>query len=221
MSTPKNPVVAIDGPVAAGKSTVGQRVAQALGCPFVDTGLMYRAIAWLALQRGADLVDAPALTRLAEQADIRVDGPRVWVAGREVGGLLRTPEVDAASSRVAAIPGVRAAMVAKQRAIAAAGGVVMVGRDIGTVVLKDAPVKVYLSASPEERARRRYEETLQKGAPADRERVLADLRDRDRRDMERATSPLRPADDARIVDTDGLTLDQVVEQVLELVQAHA
>jgi cytidylate kinase len=217
----KNTVVAIDGPVAAGKSTVGQRVAQALGCPFVDTGLMYRAVGWLALQQGIDLADTASLTGLTEQADLRVDGSRVWVGPREIGGLLRTPEVDAAASRVASVPGVRAALVAKQRAIAASGGVVMVGRDIGTVVLKDAPVKVYLSASAEERARRRYEEMAAKGVASDRDRILTDLRDRDKRDMERETSPLHPAEDARIINTDDLTLEQVVERILALVQAHA
>lgn len=197
---------------------MGRRVAEALGWTFVDTGLMYRAVAWLAVKRGVGPEEAARLGELARQAVLVVEGDWVRVDGEEVGAALRDGDVEAAASRVASLPEVRAALVAKQREMAARGGVVMAGRDIGTVVLPEAPVKVYLSASPRERARRRYAELVERGRAVQEGEVLRDMLERDRRDMERELSPLRPAPDAHIIETDGLSMEQVVERILALVR---
>jgi cytidylate kinase len=212
--------IALDGPVASGKSAVGSRVARQLGYRFVDTGVMYRAITWLALERHMDLDDEAGLAALAESADLEIeydDAVRVLVDGAEVTDRLRSPEVGEAVSHVSRVAGVRRAMVALQRQLAAAGGVVMAGRDIGTVVLPNAPLKVYLDASPEERIRRRHEELLAGGKDATAEAVRQELALRDAIDSEREVSPLRPAADAIIIDTDHLTLDEVVAKIMELV----
>jgi cytidylate kinase len=217
--------IAIDGPVASGKSAVGSRVAHRLGYRFIDTGVMYRALTWLALERKLDLSDEAALSRMAAQAQIALTpGPpdepeaaRVLVDGADVTDRLRSPEVGEAVSLVSRVAGVRAAMVALQRRLAAEGGVVMVGRDIGTVVLPDAPLKVYLDASVEERVRRRHDELVAAGLRAAVEDVRRELALRDAIDSGRDVSPLRPAEDATIIHTDHLSLDQVVEQIMELV----
>lgn len=215
--------IAIDGPGASGKSAVGSRVAVALGVPFVDTGGMYRAITWLALQRGIPIADSAALAVLARAASIRVEAPppgsreyaTLLIDGLDATPHLREPEVERAVSPVSAVPEVRTVMVHLQRE-AARGDIVMAGRDIGTVVLPDAEVKVYLDASDTVRARRRLDEMRARGATADLDGVLADLHRRDGIDSTRATAPLRPAKDAEIISTDDLTIEQVVERVLAL-----
>ncbi len=219
-------IIAIDGPVAAGKTSVGRLLARRLRYHFVDTGLMYRAVTWLALQGNANLDDASALTDLARHAGIelkpaprRAGGSAVMADGQDITARLRTPRVERAVSIVSRVRGVRRALVRMQRRLARDGGVVMVGRDIGTVVLPRADVKVYLHASPEKRARRRCLELRQSGHGVSYTTVLKDIRRRDRLDSERAVSPLRQAPDARVVNTDGLTLEQVVDEILTLVAA--
>jgi cytidylate kinase len=210
------PVVAIDGPVASGKTTVGRALAARMGHRFVDTGLMYRAMALATLRSGTDPDDAPAVGALAERCVITISPPpeRLLLDGEDVTDALRTPEVEAAVSRVARISAVRAALVAAQRRLAAEGGVVMVGRDIGTVVVPDA-AKVYLDAPVDERARRRHAELAAAGKPDTLEAVRAGLEERDRLDSSRADSPLRAADDAMRVQTGGLDVEGVVARVLE------
>jgi cytidylate kinase len=218
--------IAIDGPAASGKSTVGARLAQELGYLYFDTGVMYRAVTWAALDRDIPIADEEAVTRLAEGIEIRVlrptadDGRQYTVLadGTDITWAIRSPEVNQGVSPVSAYPGVRAALTARQRAIGAAGGVVMVGRDIGTVVLPEAKIKVYLDASLHERARRRHLEDLRRGKQSDLAQVIQDLRRRDRIDSTRAAAPLRPADDAIILDSTNLTADQVVERILAMVR---
>jgi cytidylate kinase len=207
---------------------VGSRVATALGLPFVDTGAMYRAITWLALRRGIPITDIVALSALAHAAPIEVSTPppgsrefaTIRIGGLDATSHLREPEVEQAVSPVAAVPEVRAVMVQLQRR-AATGSIVMAGRDIGTVVLPDAEVKVYLDASPEERARRRVEELRRRGETSTFESVLDGLHRRDEIDSTRAVAPLKPAADAHVIDTDALTVDQVVERILGFVRERA
>ncbi len=214
----------MDGPAASGKSTIGLRLAHALGYTFFDTGVMYRAVAWLALQRGLDLLDESAVTKLAEEADLDIrpaskeDGRTsdVLADGRDITWEIRRPDVDANVSVVSAYPGVRRALSAQQRRIGLRGKIVMVGRDIGTVVLPEADLKIYLDASAEERARRRYDEIRARGEQADYEEVLSKVRERDRIDSTRAVAPLRPAADAVILDSDRLSADEVFVRVREL-----
>lgn len=205
--------IAIDGPVASGKSAVGGAVARKLGYRFVDTGMMYRAVTWQALERGIDTDDEAALAKLAEDAKIEVAEGRVLIDGVDTTGRLRSQRVGERVSLVSRVPGVRTAMVERQRLLAAEGGIVMAGRDIGTVVLPDAPLKVYLDASPEERVRRRHAELVGSASP---EQVREELALRDAIDKEREASPLRPANDAVIIDTGHLSLEQVVDRILEL-----
>ncbi len=219
-------IIAIDGPAASGKSTIGKRIAERLGYLFFDTGVMYRAVTWMALQSGIDLHDEGALTRLAEETPIEVapasrfDGRvcDVLVGGRDITWETRRPEVDSHVSLVSSYSGVRRALSAQQRRIGLRGCVVMAGRDIGTVVLPEADLKVYLDASAEERARRRYVELVARGEPADYQTILTAVLERDRIDSTRAVAPLRPADDAVIINTDGLTADQVFDRVWALCQ---
>jgi cytidylate kinase len=219
-------IITIDGPAAAGKSVLGQRLALKLGYLYFDTGVLYRAVAWLALKRGVKASDAAGLTRLAEQAYIGVSKPvsadgrqyTVTVNGTDVTWEIRGADVEAIVSPVAATPGVRQALRQRQRQIGLAGKVVMVGRDIGTVVLPEADLKVYLTASPEERARRRFLELRARGAPAELAAVRASIDERDRIDSQRAVAPLKPADDALVIDSDGLTIDgelAIVERYLK------
>jgi cytidylate kinase len=204
---------------------VGTRVAAALGLPFIDTGAMYRAVTWLALRRGVPVDDPAALATLVRSVSIAVAAPPpgsqeaavIRVDGLDAGPHLRDPDVERAVSLVSAVPAVREVMVQLQRQ-AVRGQVVMAGRDIGTVVLPDADLKVYLDASPEVRARRRMAELAHRGTAADYAAVLADLRQRDALDSTRAVAPLRPADDAVVIHTDPLTVDEVVARVLALVR---
>ena len=217
--------IAIDGPVAVGKTVVGRLLARRLGFRFLDTGVMYRAVTLAALERAVPLEDDAGLTRLAEEIAIEVletdAGHQVIVDGADVTGRLRTPDVEHGASVVSQVPGVREALVRKQRAMADAGWWVVVGRDIGTVVLPDVEVKLFLEASVEERARRRYEELHAKGANVDADVVRSELVERDQRDIHRAHSPLRAAPDARRVVTDGLTVEQVVDHIITIVGAEA
>lgn len=212
--------IAIDGPAGAGKSTVARLVAQRLGYVYIDTGAMYRALTFKALELGLDLNDADALGELAERADIRLSAcgasgePRVLLDGRDVTALIRTPDINRGVSLVARVPAVREALVRLQRAQAEAGGVVMDGRDIGTVVLPEAEYKFFLTASLEERARRRGRDLASQGyatAPAE---VEAEVARRDLLDSQRAVSPLRQAEDAEVVDTTAMSLDEVVDLIL-------
>lgn len=205
---------------------MGLALARELGYRLVDTGMMYRAITLLALRRGVDLEDEVALTRLAETARLDVgqptddSGASIRVDGLDATEVLRTPEVDRNVSRVSRVPGVRRAMVRRQRELAAEGGLIMLGRDIGTVVLPDAPVKVYLEASTRERARRRHAELVERGAARPFAAILEELEQRDAMDRSRDVSPLRPAEDAHVIDTEGLALEEVIERVRALAGAR-
>ncbi len=213
-------VVAIDGPGGVGKSTVARALALRLGYRYVDTGAMYRAVAWLARLQGIDLHSQDAVATVARSLRIEFgppdSGQRVVVNGVDVTEAIRNPKVADAASIVSVHPAVREVMVAMQRQLGAAGGVVMEGRDIGTVVLPDADVKVYLDASPQERARRRYRELAARGMEVDFETLRRTEEERDRRDTTRDHSPLRPAPDAVIIDTTDKSVDDVVAQVVAL-----
>ncbi len=206
-------IIAIDGPVGSGKSAVGRRVAEALGLTFVDSGLFYRVVGWLAREQGLDLDDAEAVSRLAGATTVTIDGRCVRVDGRDITGQVYEPDLSNAASQVAQAPGVRLAVVAQLRAIGT-GGVVMAGRDIGTVVFPDADFKFYLTASSAVRAGRRAAQIRERGETADPERLRVEVEERDRRDAGRAVAPMRPAADAVILDTDGLDLPQVVDAVV-------
>jgi cytidylate kinase len=213
-------IVAIDGPAGAGKSTVARGVARRLGVAHLDTGAMYRALTWLALERGVDTGAAEELSALAHAnpAVLEVEGDRrrVWIADEDATEAIRHPEVTARVSEVAAHPGVREAMVAAQRALMRAGDWVCEGRDIGTAVCPTAEIKVFLTASAEERARRRRDELAAQGVELTHEEVLADVRRRDELDSTRAVSPLRVARDAVVIDSSALTADEVVELIAGL-----
>lgn len=223
MAAPRT--IAIDGPAGAGKSTIGALVAERLGYLFLDTGAMYRAVALAALRRKVDPDDAESLGRLARDARIAIGPPTVrdgraytvLLDGDDVTWPIRSADVDRTVSQVARVPGVRDAMVAQQRALAGKGRVVMVGRDIGTVVLPDAERKVFLTASAAERAKRRGEELAARGEVRPRQELLHEILRRDQIDSERAVSPLRPAADAIVVQTDGLSVGQALETVLQVI----
>jgi len=214
-------IIAIDGPAASGKSTLGRRLADSLDYLFFDTGVMYRAVTWGVLQNGLEIIDEAAVTNLAETAQIDVRSPSkddgracdVLLDGVDITWETRRPDVEANVSPVSAYRGVRQALASQQRRIGLRGRVVMVGRDIGTVVLPEADLKIYLDASAEERARRRYDEILQRGSQADYEQVLAGVRKRDEIDSTRAFSPLRAAEDAIILDSDKLNAGEVFAKV--------
>jgi cytidylate kinase len=213
-------IVTIDGGVASGKSAVGKRVAEKLGLPFIDSGLMYRAITRLAMQRGIDPRDAAAVTRLAESTKLRIDGERVWADGQELTEGIYDADYADALPIISAIPGVRKALVEEQRRMGESG-VVMAGRDIGTVVFPDAGHKFFLVASLEEKVRRRAAQYERRGERVDEEAMRKEVELRDRVDSERPVAPLRPAEDAVIIDTDHLDLDQVVDRIVGQVQARA
>ena len=207
-------IIAIDGGVASGKSAVGRRVAEALVLPFVDSGLMYRAVTRLADERGIDPSDSEAVADLARSVDLRVDGERVWADGVELTEGIFDADQSDALPRVSAIPGVRDALVAQQRRLGE-GGVVMAGRDIGTVVFADADHKFFLTANLEEKVRRRAAQYERRGERVDEAAMRREVEARDRVDTQRAVAPLRPAPDAVIIDTDQLNVDQVVDLILQ------
>lgn len=209
-------VVAIDGPAGAGKSTVARDVALALGFTHVDSGALYRAVALAALDRKVPLDEPAALEALARELSLDIDGPRIWIAGVEETSRIRSAAVTEAASRVAAVPGVRTALLGFQRGLAAGSNVVIEGRDIGTVVFPEAPVKIYLTASIAERARRRHEETAGV-ADSSVEELVSTITQRDEADSTRETSPLTRAPDAAVVDSTGKSVAAVVDQVLTVV----
>ena len=222
----KPTIIAIDGPAASGKSTVAATLAGRLGYLYFDTGVMYRAATWAALERGVTISDEAAVTALTKSLQIDVKPPSVddgrqydvLCDGGDVTWAIRSPDVDACVSPVSAYPGVRSALTAQQRRIGLRGQVVMVGRDIGTVVLPEAPLKIYLDASAEERARRRYQEVQARGDQSQSyEDILANLKQRDAIDSSRATAPLRRAPDAVIINSTQLSVDEVIARVEQLI----
>lgn len=217
-------VIAIDGPAGAGKSSVAQRVAQALGYRYLDTGALYRALAWKAIRRGLRPQDTRYIIEMARETQVELrqqDGEqRVLVDGQDVTEAIRTPEVANLASPISAIPEVRALLLDWQREFGRQGGVVAEGRDTGTVVFPEAPVKIFLTASLEERARRRHKELLQRGVDISYEQVKLDLEARDQRDSTRHVAPLRPAPDAVVIDSTHMSLEQVVEEVLKICRAR-
>jgi cytidylate kinase len=211
-------VIAIDGPVASGKSVVGLALAQHLGFNYLDSGLMYRAVTWLALREDVDMEDESAVACLAENNPIKVldrDGVAVEIGGHRLGPELREPRIDQRVSQIAKISPVRQVLVHQQRMLASEVKIVMVGRDIGTVVLPDADLKVFLLASPDRRARRRWQEWLDQGVERDYGQVLQDTEARDQIDSRRADSPLTPAEGVFLVDTEDMAVDQVVDVILK------
>ncbi len=210
-------IIAIDGPSGAGKGTVARAVAAALDYRHVDSGAMYRAVGWQAVQRGLDLTDEPAIERLAHDARIEMSLGTVTIDGVDVTRAIRTPEIDQAAAGVARLPRVRRLLVARQRELGESGGVVMEGRDIGTVVFPDADVKLYLDASPEERARRRAADPAHSGSRTV-EAVATALTARDESDRTRTVSPLYAAPDAVVIDTTGKGVEEVVDEVMSVVE---
>ena len=217
-------IIAIDGPAASGKSTLGKKLADSLGYLFFDTGVMYRAVTWLALQHGVDVKDEAAVTRLAEAVPIDVMPPSkkdgracdVAIQGQDVTWEIRSPEVDANVSIVSAYKGVRKALLVQQRRIGQRGQVVMVGRDIGTVVLPEADLKIYLDASAEERARRRYNEIIARGEQADYDHILTKVIERDHIESNRDVAPLKAAEDAITINSDDISIERVFQSVRDL-----
>ncbi len=221
----KKLVIAIDGPVGSGKSTMARRVAELMGYVYIDTGAMYRALALKALRRGLSLDATDQLVALARETriDLRAqDGTqRVFLDGEDVTAAIRTPEVSQAASKVAVVPGVRQVLVAEQRRAGEQGSVVMEGRDIGSVVFPDAGLKIFLTASPEVRAERRWREHQQKGEAIDLARTLEEIRERDQRDRERSTSPLVRAPDAVVVDSTAMEPEEVARLVVMLAKGQS
>ena len=214
--------VAIDGPAGAGKSSVAKAAAKELGFVYVDTGAIYRTIALYVLRQGVDPKDAAGVEALLPQIEIGMEytdqGQKMILNGEDVTGLIRTPEVSMATSTCSAIPAVRAFLLQLQRDLAENNNVLMDGRDIGTVVLPHAQLKVFLTASPQERARRRVLQLEESGQKADYEAILRDIQQRDYQDSHRETAPLRPAEDSVLVDTSGVTFEESVQRLVELVR---
>jgi len=216
----KRLIIAIDGPSGAGKGTISRTLAETLGYRHVDTGAMYRAVGWKAAHEGVPLDDEAAVSALAQRANLVVEGGVVTIDGHDVTRAIRTPEIDRAATAVARLPKVREVLVARQRALGAEGGVVMEGRDIGTVVFPNADVKIYLDASAEERARRRAADTAHSGSQAGQAAVAAAIDARDKADSTRTISPLAIAPDAVHIDTTGMPIGSVVDQVMGLVRSR-
>lgn len=215
----KRLVIAIDGPSGAGKGTIARTISATLGYRHVDTGAMYRAVGWKAADDGIPLDNEAAVSDLARRANLVVEGGVVSIDGHDVTRAIRTPEIDRAATAVARLPKVREALVTRQRALGAEGGVVMEGRDIGTVVFPNADVKIYLDASADERARRRATDSAHSGSQAGQAAVAAAIHARDTADTTRAASPLSIAPDAVHIDTTGMPIEQVVSKVMELVKS--
>lgn len=209
------PVITIDGPTASGKGTVAQRVAARLGFHYLDSGALYRLTALSALRHEVPLNDEHALSKLAEKLPCRFSGDQVWLAGDNVSDAIRAEEVGNTASKIAALPYVRRALVGLQVGFRQAPGLVADGRDMGTVIFPQASLKVFLTASVEARAERRYKQLIDKGFPANMRNLLKDLQERDERDSQRAVAPLKPAEGAHILDTSRMTADEAVEQVLK------
>ena len=216
----KRIVIAIDGPSGAGKGTISRTISARLGYRHVDTGAMYRAVAWKALHDAVPVDDEAAIAALAERSTIVVEGGTVSIDGHDVTKAIRTPEIDKGAAAVARLSRVREVLVARQRALGSEGGVVMEGRDIGTVVFPQAEVKIYLDASAEERARRRANDPAHTGSQSGQAAVAAAIQARDTSDTTRAVSPLTLAPDAVHIDTTAMPIDAVVERVLELVRSR-
>jgi cytidylate kinase len=211
--------IAIDGPAGAGKTTIARRVSHILGLKYIDTGAMYRAVAWKMLKAGIPLSDEDSIIDMVRNTEIDFaegDGSKIFVDGKDISREIRTPEVTRLSSPVSAIPGVRRLLVARQRELAGCGGVVMEGRDIGSVVLPDAQIKIFLTASANERAMRRYKEMKAAGMDVNLNSLRRDIEERDHRDSTRADSPLVKASGAVEVNTDNLSIEEVVEQILNI-----
>ena len=214
-------VISIDGPAAAGKTAVGRELARTLGFAYLDTGIMYRAVTWLALHRGISMDDTSSLGDLTRANPMRLvhnDGAKVTIAGLELGVELREPSVDRNVSAVAKVSAVREELVAQQKAVARTRKIVMIGRDIGTVVLPNADLKIYLNASAEIRAQRRWQEMRSRGENRDLNSILDETLARDRIDSDREDSPLRPAKDAWELNTDDLDIQQVIHQIVDRVK---
>ena len=214
-------IIAIDGPSGAGKGTIARTLAQELGCRHIDTGAMYRAVAWKAIQEGIPLDDEDAITDRARRSEIVVEGGVVMIDGEDITRAIRTPEIDSAASAVARLPRVREVLVAQQRDLAIGGDIVMEGRDIGTVVFPDADVKIYLDASEEERARRRVTDTAHASSQAGHAAVAEAIKARDTADSTRKASPLAMAPDAIRIDTTSMPVLEVVDRVLAIVRERA
>ncbi len=208
------PVITIDGPTASGKGTVAGRVAETLGFALLDSGALYRLTALSALEGGVDLTDEPAVAKLAAGLQVVFQGERILLAGREVSDAIRAEHVGVAASRIATLPAVRSALVDLQHSFRKAPGLVADGRDMGTVIFPDAGLKVFLTASVEARADRRYKQLIGKGFSANMADLLQDLRERDARDTQRAVAPLKPAEGAHLLETSDMSIDQAVAQVL-------
>ena len=209
--------IAIDGPSGAGKSTIAKKVAAILNIDYIDTGAMYRAIGYQISREGVDMEDASALSSMLSETDVDLHEGKVLLNGEDVSDRIRTPEMSRMASACSALPAVRQKLVELQRAMAKSKSVIMDGRDIGTNVLTDARYKIYLTASVEERARRRYKELLEKGETVTPDEVEADMRQRDYNDSHRQLNPLRKAQDAVEIDSTHMNLEQVVERILEIV----
>jgi cytidylate kinase len=215
MSNQPIPVITVDGPTASGKGTVAHRVAEHLGFHYLDSGALYRLTALSALRLQVPLNDEHALAKLAEKLPCRFVGDQVWLANENVSSAIRAEEVGNMASKIAALPTVRHALVGLQLAFRTTPGLVADGRDMGTVIFPHATLKVFLTASVEARAERRYKQLIEKGFSASMEDLLKDLRERDARDSNRAIAPLKPAEGAYMLDTSDMTADQAVEQVLQ------